>query len=82
MAYKYISSSGKEYNLYYSKVTLRGGKQETIYFLLPEGKEPTNIAKAYLAKNLPSTHEIREIGKNKIPLVYKIRNGYGEHIRP
>ena len=64
-------------------VTLRGGKQEIIYFLLPEGKEPTNnLSKSYLANNLPSTHEIREIGKNKIPLVYKIRNGYGEHLRP
>lgn len=83
MAYKYISSSVKEYNLYYSMVTLRGGKQGTIYFLLPEGKEPTNkISKSYLANNLPSTHEIREIGKNKIPLVCKIRNGYGEHLRP
>lgn len=83
MAYKYISSNGKEYNLYYSNVTLRGGKQAKIYFLLPEGKQPTDrISKSYLTKNLPSTHEIREIGKNKIPLVYKIRNGYGEHIRP
>ena len=39
MAYKYISSSGKEYNLFYSKVALKGGKLAKIYFLLPEGKQ-------------------------------------------
>ena len=77
MAYKYISSSGKEYNLYYSKVRVRGGKQEKIYFLLPEGKEPTSrTVKAYLAESLPNAFEIREIGVNKTPLVYKIRNSY------
>lgn len=77
MAYKYISSTGKEYNLYYSKVSLRGGKQAKIYFLLPEGREPTNkIAKAYLAESLPNAFEIREIGANKTPLVYKVRNSH------
>ena len=77
MAYKYISSAGKEYNLYYSKVSLRGGKQAKIYFLLPEGKEPTNkISKAYLAESLPNAFEIREIGENKTPLVYKVRNSH------
>ena len=75
MAYKYISSSGKEYNLYYSKVRLRGGNQTKVYFLLPEGKEPANrTAKAYLAESLPNAFEIREIGTNKTPLVYKVRN--------
>lgn len=77
MAYKYISSSGKEYNLFYSKVALRGGKQAKIYFLLPEGKQPTNkIAKAYLAESLPNAYEIREVGANKTPLVYKVRASY------
>lgn len=77
MAYKYISSSGKEYNLYYSIVSLRGGKQAKIYFLLPEGKQPTNkIAKAYLAESLPNAFEIREVGANKTPLVYKVRTSY------
>jgi hypothetical protein len=77
MAYKYISSTGKEYNLYYSKVRLRGGKQAKIYFLLPEGKEPTNrTSKAYLAESLPNAFEIREIGANKTPLVYKVRASY------
>lgn len=77
MAYKYISSSGKEYNLYYSKVSLRGGKQAKIYFLLPEDKEPNNRnGTTYLADYLPKAFEIREVGKNKTPLVYKIRNSY------
>lgn len=77
MAYKYISSSGKEYNLYYSKVALKGGKQAKIYFLLPEGKQPTNkIAKAYLSESLPNAYEIREVGANKTPLVYKVRTSY------
>lgn len=77
MAYKYVSSSGKEYNLFYSKVALRGGKQAKIYFLLPEGKQSTNkIAKAYLGESLPNAFEIREIGVNKTPLVYKVRTSY------
>lgn len=77
MAYKYISSSGKEYNLFYSKVSLKGGKLAKIYFLLPEGKQPTNkIAKAYLAESLPNAYEVREVGKSKTPLVYKVRTSY------
>ena len=77
MGYKYISSSGKEYNLYYSKVKLRGANQAKIYFLLPEGKEPTNkISKSYLAESLPNAYEIREVGANKTPLVYKVRASY------
>lgn len=77
MAYKYISSNGKEYNLYFSKVRLRDGNQAKVYFLLPEGKEPTNrTGKAYLAESLPNAFEIREIGANKTPLVYKVRNSH------
>ena len=72
MSYKYISTKGIEYNLYYSEVTLRGGKSAKVYFLLPTGKTP-NSKMSYLAENLPETHEIKEIGANKIPLVYKIR---------
>lgn len=72
MSYKYISTRGREYNLYYSDVTLRGGKSAKVYFLLPLGKTP-NSKMSYLAKSLPETHEIREIGENKIPLVYRIR---------
>ena len=72
MSYKYISTRGIEYNLYYSEVTLKGGKSAKIYFLLPVGKTP-NSKMSYLAENLPETHEIREIGVHKTPLVYKIR---------
>lgn len=71
MSYKYISTSGKTYNLYYSDVILKGGNIAKIYFLLPQDKKPSSD-KSKLANDLPKTHEIREIGKNKIPLVYKI----------
>lgn len=77
MPYKYISSSGRKYNLYYSKVRLRGGKQATIYFLLPEDKEPNNRnGKSYLAETLPRSYEIKEIGINKTPMLNKVRPDY------
>lgn len=73
MAYTYISTTNKTYNLYYSDVILKGGKQARIYFLLPQDKQP-NSKNSKLASDLPSTHEIKEIGAHHTPMVYKIIN--------
>lgn len=74
--YSYQSSNKKNYILYYSKIFTRGGKETKIYYLLEEGKKPANkLYDHYMAKSLPDEYEIKEIGKNKVPLVYKVRNG-------
>ena len=74
--YTYTNKKGDNYILYWSEVWCRGGKKHKVYFLLREDKEPSNrLYKAYIAKSLPKTMEIREVGVNCTPLVYKVRNG-------
>lgn len=71
--YTYTNKLGKNYILYWSEVKLVKGSKTKVYFLLREDKQPTN--RAYRAESLPSTMEIKEIGVNHTPLVYKVRNG-------
>lgn len=74
--YTYTNKLGKKYILYWSEVKLVTGSKTKIYFLLREDKQPTNnVVKTYRAESLPSTMEIKEIGVNHTPLVYKVRNG-------
>ena len=74
--YTYTNKLGKKYILYWSEVKLVKGSKTKIYFLLREDKQPTNsLVKAYRAESLPKTMEIKEIGVNHTPLVYKVRNG-------
>lgn len=74
--YTYTNKNGDKYVLYWSEVYLRGGKKTRIYFLLREDKQPSNhLYTSYRAKSLPKTMEIKEVGKNHTPLVYKVRNG-------
>ena len=74
--YTYINKKGKKYVLYWSEVKLVGKKRAKIYYLLEESKQPTQaLYRSYRAETLPKTMEIREIGVNFTPLVFKIRNG-------
>ena len=74
--YTYTNKLGKKYILYWSEVKLVKGSNTKIYFLLREDKQPTNnLIKAYRAESLPKTMEIKEVGVNHTPLVYKVRNG-------
>ena len=74
--FQYTNKLGHLYNLYWSEIFVRGGKRTKIYFLLREDKAPSNhLYQAYRAKSLPKTMEIKEIGVNHTPLVYKVRNG-------
>lgn len=74
--YTYTNKLGKKYILYWSEVKLVKGSKTKIYFLLREDKQPTNrLIMAYRAESLPKTMEIKEIGVNHTPLVYKVRNG-------
>lgn len=77
--YEYINKKGDKYILYWSEVHCRGGVKRKIYFLLREDKQPNNrLYTSYRAKSLPKTMEIKEIGVNCTPLVYKVRNGKDE----
>lgn len=74
--YTYTNKLGKNYILYWSEVKLKGGVKTKIYYLLSEDKQPTqSLIAAYRAETLPDTMEIKEIGVNHTPLVYKVRNG-------
>lgn len=74
--YIYTNKKGDNYILYWSEVYVRGGKRTKVYFLLREDKQPSNtLYRAYRAASLPKTMEIREVGVNCTPLVYKVRNG-------
>lgn len=74
--YTYTNKKGKKYILYWSEVKVKGGKRAKIYYLLEESKEPSQaLYRSYRAESLPKTMEIREIGVNFTPLVFKIRNG-------
>ena len=71
----YTNKLGKDYRLYYSDVILRGGKPARVFFLLPVEKKPSGASK-YETDYLPPQFEIREIGVNHTPLVYKVKNGW------
>jgi hypothetical protein len=74
--YTYINKKGKKYVLYWSEVKIKGGKKATVYYLLEENKQPSNsIFRSYRAEELPKTMEIKEIGVNFTPVVFKVRNG-------
>lgn len=74
--YTYTNKKGKKYILYWSEVKVKGGKRAKVYYLLEESKQPSqSLCRSYRAETLPKTMEIREIGVNFTPLVFKIRNG-------
>ena len=67
-AYKHTNSRGVSYFLHKKDVTLRGGKNQTIYFFCKEEKgakgEPTD---------LPAGYEVTENPRNSFLTIRKIR---------
>ena len=70
---KYTNKLGKEYQLWSSEVYLRGGNVSKIYFFLPIGQKPQHKYSEVVKDDLPTTHEIREIGASHTPLVNRKR---------
>lgn len=67
MAYKHTNSKGVTYYLYQSLVTLRGGKQQTIYFF---SKKETG-AKGTPVEELPADRVVNENPRNGFPTLSK-----------
>lgn len=58
MAYKHTNSKGVTYFLNSKKVTLRGGKQQTIYYFSKDERPDTAVPE------LPSDMEVNENPRN------------------
>ena len=57
MAYKHTNSKGVTYYLNSKKVTLRGGKAQTIYYFSKDDRAETGV-------DLPSDREVNENPRN------------------
>lgn len=57
MAYKHTNSKGVTYHLNSKKVTLRGGKTQTIYYFSKDARPAT-------ATDLPSDRKVNENPRN------------------
>lgn len=57
MAYKHTNSKGVTYYLNSKNVTLRGGKQQTIYYFSKDERKDTGV-------DLPNTKEVNENPRN------------------
>lgn len=69
MAYKHTNSKGVEYILHYKDVTLRGGREQRIYFFAKEestenGRVPTDLPEGYSVVENPRNGFLT-IKKNK-----------------
>ena len=60
MAYSHTNSKGVTYFLQQSTVTLRGGKQQTIYFFTKDAK----AAKGTPVEELPADRIVKESPRN------------------
>ncbi len=61
MAFSYTNSRGKTYILHTKDITLKGGRQQTIYFFAKEAKEGALDA-------VPEGYEVAE-SKNGLPVL-------------
>ena len=61
MAFSYTNSRGKTYILHTKDITLKGGRQQTIYFFAKEAKEGALDA-------VPDGYEVAE-SKNGLPVL-------------
>ena len=66
MAYSHTNSKGVTYYLHKSDVTLRGGKQVTIYFFSKNEKNDRGVP-----ADLPADHIVWEIERNGFLVVKK-----------
>ena len=58
MAYKHTNSKGVEYTLHCKDVTLRGGREQRIYFFArgestEDGRQPTDLPEGYTVVENP-----------------------------
>ena len=67
-----ISSCGVKYNLWKSKVILKGGKETEIHYFIREGKMPVNrLYPTEPAEKIPEGFIVNYIGAKRVPLVTK-----------
>jgi hypothetical protein len=66
MAYTVQNSKGQTYYLHGKIVTLRGGRQQQIYYFAREEKED-------VMEELPEGYEVRENKRTGLPLLGKIK---------
>ena len=69
MAYKYTNSQGVDYYLHNSKVTLKGGRTQTIYFFAKVPKNP----KGAPVEEVPAGYKVAESERNSFPVLKKIK---------
>ncbi|MDA1060452.1 MAG: hypothetical protein O3B47_01525 [bacterium] len=62
MAYSHTNSKGQTYYLHSKDVTLRGGRQQTIYYFAKEVKDGA-------LDDLPSGKQVVENGRTGLPLL-------------
>ena len=65
-AFKYTNSKGVTYYLNSKEVTLRGGKQQTIYFFSKDNRPET-------ACDIPEGMEVSENLRNGFPTVRRVK---------
>jgi len=66
-AYAYINSRGQEYFLHGKVVTLKGGREQQIYFFAKDIREDTAVAEK------PATHEVIENERTGLPMLRTIK---------
>ncbi len=64
MAYKFSNSKGVEYYLHYRDVTLRGGRQQRIYFFAREVRDNA-------LDSVPAGYEVVETERTGMPVLRK-----------
>ena len=62
MAYSHTNSKGQTYYLHSKDVTLRGGRQQTIYYFAKEVKDGA-------LDDLPEGKQVVEYGRTGLPLL-------------
>lgn len=72
MVYTYESKTGEKWNIWGVKLYIRGGKETTAYYMLPEGRAPSNHqhGKPRKAEKLPENYTIFEY-PNGTPVIRK-----------
>ncbi len=70
MAYSVQSKkSGTTYYLFMKDVTLRGGRQQTIYYFTKDEKNPKGTA----VEELPNGYEVMENARTGLPMLRKAK---------
>lgn len=68
MAYSVTNSKGQTYYLHGKKVTLKGGRQQQIYYFAKEAKPQDAL------NSLPEAYEVTENKRTGLPMLRKKEN--------